>query len=105
MTGSDLRPRQAGQEFADVVFADEDLVRAEFEAIVAAGFGGPVPRFPLPSRGRRPDGSPRSHPVLWRREAAAHRGVTALVQAPRWVRQRSPPGTPNRPDPRSGIGR
>jgi hypothetical protein len=57
-------------EFADIVLADPDWVSAEFDAIVAAGFG-PPPRFARPTRpnrgplaGQRRRGRSTSHPPV-----------------------------------------
>ena len=44
-------------EFADVLVADDEWVRSEFEAIVEAGWGGVVPPRPAPLQGsHRPRG-------------------------------------------------
>jgi hypothetical protein len=49
-------PRCTDADFIDVVCADEDLLRAEFEAIVAATWPEPpsTPADPLPAAARRP---------------------------------------------------
>jgi hypothetical protein len=53
----------ATTEFVDLVLADDELARGEFEAIVAAGWGGHVPRWPT-SRGG----------AWWPREPVADQG-------------------------------
>jgi hypothetical protein len=71
--------------FLDVVCGDEDWVRAEFDAIVAANWpGAEPPEPPVPSPGprrtpRRATGRPRPVP-----------GIPPNGPAP--ARQRAPPG-------------
>lgn len=74
--------------FADVICADADWLRAEFEAIVAANFGVLPPSPP----------GPRSAPVSPRRSGCAARAassdvclVGALLARLGERRQRSPP--------------
>jgi hypothetical protein len=79
----------AEEEFLAIVCSDEDLVRAEFEAIIAAEWpslppGAPadgvaVERSPGPAR-RQPRGGQARLP-----NGARHPGID------RWSRQRSPP--------------
>jgi hypothetical protein len=72
-------------DFIALVCADDELLRAEFEEIVAAGWG-PPPR-PVPGRGgdRGPDpAGPRPEP---RRPAPAR----SEPGPEEWARQRSPP--------------
>lgn len=45
-------------EFIDLLVADDEWVRSEFEAIVDAGWGGAVPPCPPPDQGAR---EPRRH--------------------------------------------
>jgi hypothetical protein len=89
-------PLAAQDQFLEVLCADEDLVRAEFDAIIAAEWPSPPPAKTdhgpdaerAPRRGRWPD---ETH-------------VPDLSDRPRdpgaggWTRQRSPParGTDNR---------
>jgi len=74
-------------EFVDVLVADDDWVRGEFEAIVAAGWGGVVPPCPAPRQGphwpRRPGYDHRPTPVQPMREL--------LTADPAPTRQRGPP--------------
>ncbi len=74
----------AAQEFAEVVYADDEWVRTEFDAIVAANFA-PVP----PSRPLRPtpDRRPR-RPTL---RLPATRGRRTLTARRVNARERSPP--------------
>jgi hypothetical protein len=54
-------------EFADVLMADDQWVREEFDALIAAGWGDDVPPCPEPLQGsrwpRRPGYDHRSTPV------------------------------------------
>jgi len=74
-------------EFVDLLVADDDWVRGEFEAIVAAGWGGVVPPCPAPRQGphwpRRPGYDHRPTPVQPMREL--------LTADPAPTRQRGPP--------------
>jgi hypothetical protein len=75
-------------EFLDLVLADEDLLRAEFEAIIAAAWQEPPPppRRPAPSE-------PDDHPTP-RAFVRPPRRTTAPASVPslhEYYRQRSPP--------------
>jgi hypothetical protein len=48
--------RSTDEQFLDLLLADEDLLRAEFDAIVAAEWPGPPPG--RPGRGARAEGRP-----------------------------------------------
>jgi len=91
---SQLRPpdsaddtRNAAEQFLDLLLADDDLLQAEFDAIIAAEWPGP-PNLPRrcvrggPDRGRR-----RRH------RATATKGPGAGRRSPvdGSARQRSPP--------------
>lgn len=81
----DLVEVSADEEFWNLVCADDDWLRAEFEAIVSSGFADRQAR-PRPS-GSSPRGLPgASVPSRW--EPGRPRG---LRPAPRVARQRSPP--------------
>lgn len=78
------------EQFLDLVYSDEDLVQAEFEAIIAAEWPTPPPaRPPLRRPAFRPPTPPDRH---WRQAR-----VERLATRPRhpgiggWARQRSPP--------------
>jgi len=78
------------EQFIELVCADEDLLQAEFEAIIAAEWPTPPPaRPPL----RRPAGGPPVRPAGHWRQGRLER----LASRPRhpgiggWARQRSPP--------------
>lgn len=81
--------RTIDEEFLELLCSDEELLRAEFEAIVAAEWPTPPMRPPRPSPAGRPP-SPRP-PTWWTRRSGR------LASRPRhpgiggWARQRSPP--------------
>jgi len=64
--GMALSAREAGAAFADVVYADQQWVDAEFDALISASFSGPPappppapprgPPHPPPATGHRPGG-------------------------------------------------
>jgi hypothetical protein len=88
--------REAGAVFADVVYADQQWVDAEFEALVSASFGGPpAPSRPAPPRVPPHPGTPSSPS---RRPAPGPAALTFPATGPDHGRQRSPPGhLPGRP--------
>src|SRR6188472_3291892 len=76
-------------DFVDLLFADDEWVRAEFDAIVAAGWGGVGPPCPASAQGthwpRRP--GPHRRPTPVRRPRRLLSGAAAPAH------QRGPPGT------------
>jgi hypothetical protein len=75
--------------FAELVYADPDWLRAEFDAIVAANFGTPPPRRRPPSR---PGSSgPATAPVAAHPLTEPTPPREAAPSAHGWRRQRSPP--------------
>ncbi len=74
-------------ELLDLLVADDEWVRAEFDAIVEAGWGGAVPQCPAPHQGahlpRRPGDKRRPTPARPPREL--------LIPATIPVHQRGPP--------------
>ncbi|WP_406633650.1 hypothetical protein [Amycolatopsis sp. WGS_07] len=85
------RQGPTAREFADLICADPVWLRAEFDAIVAASFGG-IPMLPPPSDDFRPR-NPR--PAPGERRAAARRWRAWPPER----RERSPPPrrSPNTP--------
>ncbi|MFH5823799.1 hypothetical protein [Georgenia sp. AZ-5] len=86
----DLATTAAPDEvFLGLVYEDEELLRAEFEEIVAVSLDGPHPPAARPEAGPVPPGRP-----------PRRRGEDVSDAAPRprhsgsdgWARQRSPPG-------------
>lgn len=73
-------------DIAELVLADDELVRGEFEAIVAAGWGGNAPRWPT-SRGsawwpREPAVDPGAETGCGPRDQLAAHGVVAHERGP-----------------------
>jgi hypothetical protein len=87
-----LTTREAGAVFADVVYADQQRVDAEFEALVSASFGEPpAPSRPAPPRVPPHPGTP---PPPSRRPAPGPAAATSPATGPGHGRQRSPPAHP-----------
>jgi hypothetical protein len=73
--------------FLDLVFADEDLLRAEFEAIIEQGWDPPVPERPTP-----PLRPAKARPARRRARQRLHQARPAAHPVAEWdARQRSPP--------------
>jgi len=78
------------EEFAELIYADDEFVRAEFAALIAASWPTPPPVDPPPAPpqpSRRPPRWP-SPPV---RDGLAVSATQPRRLGPRWRRQRSPP--------------
>src|ERR1700757_512823 len=95
-----LTAREDGAAFADVVYADQDWVDAEFAELVAASLSGP-PAPPPPAPPRVPP-RPGSPPPPSRRTAPGPAVTAVPATRPRHGRQRSPPAPA--PDCRGGGG-
>ncbi|TWD83037.1 hypothetical protein FB561_4190 [Kribbella amoyensis] len=81
--------RLARDEFLDLVCDDVDLLRAEFDALIAASWDDPPGRRP-PSPPQRPAELPHAY----RRPAPVHSGPEEVVDPSTAVaRQRGPPRT------------
>jgi hypothetical protein len=74
--------------FLDVVCGDPELLRAEFDDLVAACWDDSPPE--PPTRQRRPPPIPR--PRRWP-GPPARLAIQATVPSGGWARQRGPPGT------------
>lgn len=85
-----LRREAERDEFAELVWADADWVRAEFDAIVAASYPS------LPPCRRVPPCPGQPSPMEWdgasRASWTAGRAVGEALPAFGWRRQRAPPG-------------
>jgi hypothetical protein len=94
--GMTVSTREAGAAFADVVYADQQWVDAEFDALVSASFGEPpAPPSPAPPRVPSRPGFP---PPPSRRPAPGPADLTFPATGPDHGRQRSPPAhLPGRP--------
>jgi hypothetical protein len=86
----ELTTREADARFAELICADPQWLRAEFDALIAAGFGAPPawPRLPAPPRvpPQRPPANPLASP---RRGTMPAPPARATRRGHR--RQRSPP--------------
>jgi len=80
--------RSTEERFVDLLLADEELLRAEFDAIIAAEWPGPPPKLPHGRvRGGPDPGRKRPHSVTATTRPAPRRSL----QVDRSARQRSPP--------------
>jgi hypothetical protein len=86
----DLATRDTGTAFADVICADPQWLREEFDALIAQAFGRPpLPPRPAPPR-VPPCGGPR-HPLDGARSGAQPAPAFPARAWPGRRRQRSPP--------------
>jgi len=91
--GMTVSTREAGAAFADIVYADQQWVDAEFDALISASFTRPpAPPPPAPPRVPPRPGNPSAPP---RQPAAGLAAIPAGPAAgPARGRQRSPPTRP-----------
>jgi len=82
--------RGVDEQFVDLICADQDLIRSEFDAIVAAEWPTPPPTRPrrIPQVERRPRSARRLPPVPVMTRPKDP-GCPAIS---RWMLPRSPPG-------------
>jgi hypothetical protein len=86
----DLATRDADAAFAELICADAQWLREEFDALIAASFSQP-PAAPPPAPPRvRPPGG-RTGPPSGRRPRPGPPALTPPVTTPGQRRQRSPP--------------
>ncbi len=87
----DIATLSANELFLDLLCADEDLLKAEFDAIIAAAWSSPPPDKP-----DHADPERRPHRARHQREAndAAPRSQAHHSGFSRWTRQRSPAPVP-----------
>jgi hypothetical protein len=84
--------RETDPTFADVICADPQWVREEFDALMSACFGEPpVPPLPAPPRVPSRPGHPSPPPG---RPAPGLGAATFPAVGPARGRQRSPPASP-----------
>jgi hypothetical protein len=94
--GMTVSTREAGAAFADVVYADQQWVDAEFDALISASFSEP-PAPPPPAPPRVPPRPGIPCPPS-RRPAPGPAACTFPATGPDCGRQRSPPAQlPGRP--------
>lgn len=84
--------REAGAAFVDVVYADQQWVDAEFDALISASFSEP-PAPPPPAPPRVPP-RPGTPPPPSRRSGPGPSAITSPATGPGCGRQRSPPAHP-----------
>src|SRR6478735_1305389 len=77
------------EEFLELVYADEQMVRAEFDSIIAQEW--PTDHPPAAPTGATPATDPRPRPQRGPRGVRASRRRRRHQGAGRWRRQRSPP--------------
>jgi hypothetical protein len=103
--GMTLTTREAGAAFADVVYADQRWVDAEFGALISAAFSeppAPPPPAPPPPAPPRVPPHPGSPFPPSRRPLPARDALTVPAAGSARGRQRSPPAhPPGRPPGRS----
>ena len=88
--------REAGAAFADVVYADQQWVDAEFDALISASFSEPPP--PPPPAPPRVPPHPGTPCPPSRRPAPGPAACAIPATGPDCGRQRSPPAQlPGRP--------
>ena len=87
--------RQAGATFADLICADEQWLREEFDALIAANYRPPGPPPPAPPRTPSLPLHPSGAPAAPTGTGPRPRQVISARSSPR--RQRSPPSS--RPAP------
>jgi len=88
--GMDLVTRDADAMFAELICADAQWLREEFDALIAASFRQP-PAAPPPAPPRVPPRRPHSGPPGQHRPRPYTPAMTVSVTAPGQRRQRSPP--------------
>ena len=86
----DLATRDADMAFAELICADAQWLREEFDALVAASFSEP-PAAPPPAPPRVPPSPGRTSPPSRRQPRPGHAAAAFPVTAPAHRRQRSPP--------------
>jgi len=77
------------EEFTELVAADEELMRAEFDALIDATWSEPPPPPPVPAGASRPPGRPAPDRPAAPSPAVAQEGGDSSTDA---GGQRSPPG-------------
>jgi hypothetical protein len=86
----DLATRDTGTAFAELICADAQWLREEFDALIAASFSQP-PAAPPPAPPRVPPPPGRTNHPGRRRPQPGPPGINRPVTTPGQRRQRSPP--------------
>jgi hypothetical protein len=87
-----LSTRETDATFTDLICADQQWLREEFDALIAASFDEP-PTPPPPTPRRVPPRPGHPGPPSWR-PAPGPVATTFPVAGPAHGRQRSPPASP-----------
>jgi hypothetical protein len=85
-----LATRATDTAFAELICADAQWLREEFDALIAASFGQP-PAAPPPAPPRVPPRRRPPVPPRWRQPRPIPPATTGRVTVPGQRRQRSPP--------------
>ena len=88
--GMDLATRDANAAFAELICADAQWLREEFDALIEASFGQP-PAAPPPAPPRVPPSRGRTGPPLRHRPQPGPAAITSPLAAPTRRCQRAPP--------------
>ena len=86
----DLATCDADTAFAELIYADAQWLREEFDALIAASFGQP-PAAPPPAPPRVPPHRRPPAPPHWRQPQPHPPATSVLIAVPGQRRQRSPP--------------
>ena len=92
----DLATRDANAAFAELICADAQWLREEFDALIAASFSQP-PAAPPPAPPRIPPPHGRAGPPGRHRLRPEAPASTSPLTPPGQRRQRSPPASPPTP--------
>ena len=92
-------PSRVDEEFVELMCADEELLRAEFDAIIAQEWSSSLPPPDPPAASPRPGPGPGSHRLPRGSQASARRPHHPGADG--WSRQRSPPRPTRDHDPKS----
>ena len=86
------------EQFLELMCADEELLRAEFDAIIAQEWSSSLPPPDPPAASPRPGPGPGSHRLPRGSQASARRPPHPGADG--WSRQRSPPRPTRDHDPK-----
>jgi hypothetical protein len=86
----DLATREADTAFAELICADVQWLREEFDALISASFSQP-PAAPPPAPPRVPPSGGRTGPPRQHRPRSRLPAAPSPVTTPEYRRQRSPP--------------
>jgi len=96
----DAAEQAEAEQFWALVAADEELLNAQFEAIIAAEWPSPPQRAAGQGIGQQPPGEPGHAPT----HSVRPPGCPARPGIDGWSRQRSPPATDRQPQTGGPVG-